>query len=142
MFKMALMPSSEAKSIRMLLFAYCIISTFFCLHFIQRLKVELCPYESEHKPPDRNLSTSDSPFPRKIWQTSKMGPGGLEEDDRKAIQSWVKLNQKHRYEILTQHSAESYVRNIFPNRYDIEETFMDLHDPILRADFIRYLVLL
>ena len=71
-----------------------------------------------------------------------MGPGGLEEDDRRAIQSWVKLNQKHRYEILTQHSAESYIRTTFPHRYDIEETFMDLHDPILRADFIRYLVLL
>lgn len=139
---MAWLPSSEAKSIRMLLCAYCVISTFFCLHFIQRLKAEIRPLGSRYVPIGQNLSSLNDPLPRKIWQTSKMGPGALEEDDRKAIQSWVKLNQKHRYEILTQHSAESYVRTTFPRRYDIEETFMDLHDPILRADFIRYLVLL
>ena len=54
----------------------------------------------------------------------------------------MKLNQKHRYEIITQHSAESYVRDRFAHRPDIEEVFIDLQDPILRADLIRYLVLL
>ena len=139
---MAWLPSSEAKSTRMLLCAYSIVVTLFCLRFIQRLKTESCTYTPPPPSISRNNSGSLRGFPRKIWQTSKMGPGGLEDDDRKAIQSWVKLNQKHRYEILTQHSAESYVRNTFPHRYDIEETFMDLADPILRADLIRYLVLL
>ena len=54
----------------------------------------------------------------------------------------MKINQKHRYEILTQYSAESYVKNRFSHRPDIEEMFIDLQDPILRADLIRYLVLL
>ena len=81
-------------------------------------------------------------FPRKIWQTSKASAAALEEDDRRAIQSWLKLNQKHRYEIITRFSAESYVNEKFSNRPDILETFQDLQDPILRADLIRYLVLL
>ncbi|KAL9069922.1 MAG: hypothetical protein Q9161_005236 [Pseudevernia consocians] len=40
------------------------------------------------------------------------------------------------------YNAESYVKDRFSHRPDIEETFVDLQDPILRADFIRYLVLL
>ena len=52
------------------------------------------------------------------------------------------MNQKWRYEIVTQYSAESYVRETFADRPEIEEVFRDLQDPILRADLIRYLVLL
>lgn len=65
-------------------------------------------------------------------------------NDRSSIQSWVKIYQKHRQEILTQYSysAESYVKDRFSHRPDIEEAFVDLQDSILRADLIRYLVLL
>ena len=58
------------------------------------------------------------------------------------MNSWAKINQKHRYEILTQYSAESYVKDRFSHRPDIGELFVELQDPILRSDFIRYLVLL
>lgn len=54
----------------------------------------------------------------------------------------MKINQKHRYETLTHYSAESYVKNRFSHRPDIEETFIELQNSILRADFVRYLVLL
>lgn len=43
---------------------------------------------------------------------------------------------------MTQFGAESYVRDRFPDRPEFLETFLDLQDPILRADMIRYLVLL
>ena len=43
---------------------------------------------------------------------------------------------------MTQHSAESYVRERFAGDPEISETFVNLQDPILRADMIRYLVLL
>ena len=56
--------------------------------------------------------------------------------------SLVKINQKRRYEILTQHHAESYVKGRFSHRPDIEETFINLQDPILRACFVCYIVLL
>lgn len=135
-------PPSDPKSHRLLLI-YCIISTLFCFRFINLAKSNsqpVCDYEFTSW--IQNTSSFSPAFPRKIWQTSRTSPAGLEANDRKSIQSWVKLNQKHRYEIVTQHSAESYVRDKFAHRSDIEETFIDLQDPILRADFIRYLVLL
>ena len=82
------------------------------------------------------------PFPRKIWQTAKNGPAGLDDADRAALRTWTKLNQKWRYESVTQYGAESYVRETFAHRPELIEAFTDLQDPILRADFIRYLVLL
>ena len=133
-------PPSDAKSNR-LLFIYCIISTLFCLRFIHVAKhnSDICEI---FIPVEDNITIAVTPFPRKIWQTSKTSPAGLEADDRHAILSWFKMNQKHRYEIVTQHSAESYVREKYSHRPDIAEVFLDLQDPILRADLIRYLVLL
>lgn len=80
-------------------------------------------------------------FPRKIWQTAKISAAGLEEAERKAIQTWVKLNQKHHYEVVTKHSAESYVLEKFSHRPDIAETFLDLEDNMMRADLVKYLTL-
>lgn len=137
----ALVPPSEANFNRFLLI-YCLISTFFCIRFIDLAEHNFNACEHPFTSLARNVSSTASPFPRKIWQTSRTSAASLEADDRKAIQSWVKSNQKHRYEIVTQHSAESYVRDKFAHRQDIVETFIDLQDPILRADLIRYLVLL
>ncbi|KAM0794456.1 hypothetical protein BDR22DRAFT_895148 [Usnea florida] len=129
-----------------LLVIYCVISTLFCfrLLYVAKLNAAVPPLDCPRPLASLALNASElsHPFPRKIWQTSKTGPAGLDGDDRKSIQSWVKINQKHRYEILTQYSAESYVKDRFSHRPDIEETFIDLQDPILRADLIRYLVLL
>ncbi|CAF9917931.1 MAG: hypothetical protein GOMPHAMPRED_001416 [Gomphillus americanus] len=95
-----------------------------------------------HEDIEAVLTTPRKPFPRKIWQTSKNGPANLDDLDKEAIQTWTKLNQKWRYEAITQYSAESYVKESFMDRPEIVETFIDLQDPILRADMIRYLVLL
>ena len=127
------------------LFTYCLISTLFCFRLIHLAKLNaVAPVDCPHPLASLalNASVHSYRFPRKIWQISRTGPSGLDENDRINIQSWVKINQKHRYEILTQYSAESYVKDRFSHRPDIEETFVDLQDPILRADFIRYLVLL
>lgn len=134
----------DLKSSRFLII-YCVISTLFCFRLIHLAKLNaVAPLDCPHPLASLAVNASEHShlFPRKIWQTSKTGPAGLDQNDRKAIQSWVKINQKHRYEILTQYSAESYVKDRFSHRPDIEETFVDLQDPILRADLIRYLVLL
>ncbi len=134
----------DLKSSRFLVI-YCLISTLFCFRLIHLAKLNaVAPLDCPHPLASlaQNTSLHSHLFPRKIWQTSKTGPAGLNENDRKSIQSWVKINQKHRYEILTKYSAETYVKDRFSHRPDIEETFVDLQDPILRADFIRYLVLL
>ena len=136
--------TSDLKSSRFWII-YCVISTLLCFRLLHLAKFSaVAPRDCLHPPASLAFNTSEhSPlFPRKIWQTSRTGPAGLDENDRKSINSWVKINQKHRYEILTQYSAESYVKDRFSHRPDIQELFVDLQDPILRADFIRYLVLL
>ena len=92
--------------------------------------------------PSPSNKFADIPFPRKIWQTAKNGPAGLDDMDRQALRTWAKLNQKWRYESVTQYGAESYVRETFQDRPDLVEVFTDLQDPILRADLVRYLLLL
>ena len=140
----------DRKSSRFFI-AYCVISTLFCVHLLYLVKFNLVAPVNCLDPPallKPNMSlkpnTSDhSPsFPKKIWQTAKTGPARLDEDDRNSVRSWMMTNPQHRYEILTQYSGESYVKDRFPHRPDIQEIFVDLQDPILRADFIRYLVLL
>ena len=49
-------------------------------------------------------------FPRRIWQTAKTSAAGLGEDERRSIQTWVTQSQQHRYEVITKHSAETYVQ--------------------------------
>ncbi len=132
----------DTKCARVLLIIYCVIVTLFCFHFLQLAKMSFLYDGQTSENPQKNVSIDIPEFPRKIWQTGKTSAVGLENNDRVVVQSWVKLNQKHRHEIITQHSAESYVRERFGHRRDIEETFTDLQDPILRADLIRYLVLL
>ena len=135
------MTLTDSRSSRLFLAVYCVVTTFFCLHFLRLAKQYSVTY-SQPCPPTAKGELINSDFPRKIWQTSKASAAGLEDQDRKAIQSWLKINQKHRYEIITQYSGEGYVRDKFSHRPDVIEVFTDLQDPILRADFIRYLVLL
>ena len=135
---------SDWKSSRFLI-VYCVIGTLFCLRFLQLTKFNtVAPIDCPQHLPFLAANTSEHShlFPRKIWQTSKTGPARLDENDRKSIHSWVKMNQKHRFEILTQYSAETYVKDRFLHRPDIEEIVVDLQGPILRADLHRYLVLL
>ena len=99
-------------------------------------------HEANHLSTETSAKTERTPFPRKIWQTSRTGPGGFDDGDRDAIRTWTKLNQKWRFESLTQYGAESYVRERYADEPEIQEIFTDLQDPILRADMIRYLVLL
>ena len=134
----------DLKSSRFLVI-YCVISTLLCFHLLHLAKSNaVAPVDCPHPLPSLTLNTSQHShlFPRKIWQTSRTRLAGLDENDLISVHSWVKMNPKHRYEILTQYSAESYVKTRFSHRPDIEEIFVDLQDPILRADFIRYLVLL
>lgn len=125
--------------------AYCVISTLVCFHLFYLVKFNtVAPTDCLDPPASLKPNTSEHShlFPRKIWQTARTGPARLDDNDRTSVRSWIKTNPKHRYEILTQYSAESYVKDRFSHRPDIEEVFVDLQDPILRADFIRYLVLL
>ncbi|MCJ1319995.1 hypothetical protein MMC15_005331 [Xylographa vitiligo] len=82
------------------------------------------------------------PTRRKIWQTTKFSPMSLEEGDRKNLEKWDEMNPTWRHEVLTDGGCDEYVRDRFAARPDIVSVFTGLKDNILRADLIRYLVLL
>ncbi|RMY53389.1 hypothetical protein D0863_13966 [Hortaea werneckii] len=81
-------------------------------------------------------------LPHKIWQTWETPPHGLNEELMRLSKSWIDLNPDHRYELLTNGSSVTYVRERFNHREDIVDVFERTTDRILRADLTRYLTLL
>lgn len=158
---MVWLPNPDTKFTRLALTSYCIISTYFNFYFIHRQNLllqnqEQCTalIEEAKKPPSIIPATPLQPapaaaptsfevaFPRKIFQTSPVSPASLPAGHLPAIQTWTDLNPKHRYEILTHNTAESYILEKFAHDPSVFETFSKIEDRILRADMIRYIVLL
>ena len=161
-------PSPDTKFTRLALTSYCIISTYFNFYYIHRQNIllqnqEQCTIlleEAKRTPsiagpppqpesasvpapaPAPSASSFEVGFPRKIFQTAPSSPATLPPEDWPAIQTWTDLNPNHRYEILTHDTAESYITEKFPHDPSIFETFSKIRDRILRADMIRYIVLL
>lgn len=152
-------PNPDTKFTRLVLTSYCIISTYFNFYYIHRQNIllqnqEQCAalLEDAKRIPSVPAPPSDPTpdptpdfslaFPRKIFQTAPSSPATLPPVDWSAIQTWTDLNPNHRYEILTHDTAESYITENFPHDPSIFETFSKIRDRILRADMIRYIVLL
>ncbi|KAL8779715.1 MAG: hypothetical protein Q9213_006804 [Squamulea squamosa] len=66
----------------------------------------------------------------------------IKKDAADRVRTWMDLNPEHRYELLTDGGAETYVKNNFADDSRIVDTYIALGDFILRADLIRYLALL
>ena len=81
-------------------------------------------------------------LPKKIWQTWHTPALFLDEEDKARVRTWHELNPNHRYELLTDKGGETYVRQHFAADTLIRDVFLNLTDINLRADFLRYLVLL
>ncbi|CAI7657046.1 unnamed protein product [Penicillium palitans] len=76
-----------------------------------------------------------------VWHSAKFD--NLSENQREWTGSWTKKNPSFRQELLTDRSAEAFVRaHYFKRRPDIVEVYEALPIPILRADLFRYLVVL
>ncbi len=78
-------------------------------------------------------------IPEKMWY--KLGPKGLSDDSKGWIDSCLRRNPTFRHEFLTDESGEYYVTEYFAQRRDIVDTYHQLTIPILKADFLRYLIL-
>lgn len=82
---------------------------------------------------------AQSTFPLKLWQ--KSGAKGIGPDRLNDIQSWLKQNPNLRHEILTDGSADEYVRDNFADFPEIRDLYLTLPVPILKADLLRQLIL-
>jgi alpha 1,6-mannosyltransferase len=81
-------------------------------------------------------------FPRKVWQTYNAPPHSLGPQLAAYYKSWVDMNPGYRFELLTDESSLTYIRDRFSGRASIIELFEQMADFILRADLLRYLTLL
>ncbi|KAJ5959675.1 uncharacterized protein N7479_006825 [Penicillium vulpinum] len=78
-------------------------------------------------------------IPSKLWQ--KAGSMKINDDREKDIRSWLDVNPRLRHEILTDGSADEYVREHFADYPDVLELYLSLPVPILKADLLRQLIL-
>lgn len=88
------------------------------------------------------IASLDKTFPRKIWQTSLNDFTSLSEEDKGLVKGWVDLNPTWRYESITPGTERTYVTTAFADKPEMLDIFLSLQDGILRADMLRYLVLL
>ncbi|WAO89053.1 Hypothetical protein NCS54_00642800 [Fusarium falciforme] len=93
----------------------------------------------------RSILTSQSeqkeqPFPNKIWQSWKDDSEDPTERTVGFPHQWRAVNPDWRYERVIDANSDTYVRDNFDE--PISEVFTRLEDPILKADFLRYLILL
>ncbi|KAJ5325521.1 hypothetical protein MYU51_000243 [Penicillium brevicompactum] len=94
-------------------------------------------------PTNKEALPSDHVYqiPDKVWHSAKFD--NLTDNQRGWIGSWTKTNPYCRQELLTDRSAEAFVRSHFhKTRPDIVEIYEALPIAILRADLLRYLIVL
>jgi mannosyltransferase OCH1-like enzyme len=80
-----------------------------------------------------------STFPAKLWQ--KTGPMGISPEREVDVRSWLGKNPSLRHEILTDRSADQYVREQYADYPHILDLYLSLQVPILKADLLRQLIL-
>ncbi|KAJ5757548.1 uncharacterized protein N7511_006242 [Penicillium nucicola] len=99
------------------------------------------PSLSEQKRPSINSKTAILNIPDKVWHSAKTND--VSDKQRAWINSWTKTNPSCRQELLTDRSGEEFVRAHFQQtRPDIVEVYEAIPIPILRADLLRYLIVL
>ncbi|KAJ4259629.1 hypothetical protein NW762_007559 [Fusarium torreyae] len=94
--------------------------------------------------PQEPLPTSSDvpkqePFPHKIWQSWKDDSENPIDRTVGFPHQWRAANPDWRYERITDTNINAYVLDRFDT--NISDVFTSLQDPILKADFLRYLIL-
>lgn len=83
-------------------------------------------------------------FPAYIWQTWKVSPADsrFPEAWRPLEASWTELHPGFTHEVITDDSAVFMLRHLYSAIPDVVEAYTSLPQPVLKADFFRYLILL
>ncbi|GKT63427.1 initiation-specific alpha-1,6-mannosyltransferase [Colletotrichum tofieldiae] len=99
-----------------------------------------------HQPPANHADSLSPqvllsvPFPAKIWQSWKDDAQDPTERTVGFPHQWRVVNPGWRYERITDANNDAYVRENF--NATIVDLFVSMKDHILKADFLRYLILL
>ncbi|KAK2812262.1 hypothetical protein FQN50_001620 [Emmonsiellopsis sp. PD_5] len=79
-------------------------------------------------------------IPPNLWY--KLTPKGLTPQVKQWTQTCITKNPSFTTHFMTDISADAYVKQHFSHRPDIVTTYLSLSIPILKADLLRYLLLL
>jgi alpha 1,6-mannosyltransferase len=108
-----------------------------------RSSAELCPPNPPQVTVTVTVPATASPsptgIPEKLWY--KLGAKGLNDDCRQWIEGCLMRNPTYQFEFMTDATSDLYVKRNYVNRPDIVETYLNIPIPILKADFLRYLIL-
>ncbi|GAB7359642.1 hypothetical protein MBLNU230_g6823t1 [Neophaeotheca triangularis] len=86
----------------------------------------------------------ESKFPAYVWQTWKYDPssGKFGEEFRPAEASWTELHPSFVHEVITDSVAVHLIQHFYASVPEVQEAYNSLPEPVLKADFFRYLILL
>ncbi|PYH97056.1 hypothetical protein BO71DRAFT_396499 [Aspergillus ellipticus CBS 707.79] len=91
--------------------------------------------------PPLNNNTAIPGITNKVWHSSKTTR--LSDDQIKWVTSWTKKNPSFNHDLLTDASGDAFVRSHYSHtRPDIVDVYSALPIPILKADLLRYLIVL
>ncbi|KAI0897545.1 glycosyltransferase family 32 protein [Annulohypoxylon nitens] len=84
----------------------------------------------------------ESKFPAYIWQTWKWTPANGEFTFRDQEASWTMQHPGFVHEVITDQVAVHLIRLLYAPIPEVLEAYNALPQPVLKADFFRYLILL
>lgn len=83
----------------------------------------------------------ESRFPAFIWQTWKYTPANAEFHFRDQEASWTRLHPEFVHEVITDQVAAHLLRVLYAAVPEVLEAYDAMPEPVLKADFFRYLIL-
>lgn len=83
----------------------------------------------------------ESKFPAYIWQTWKWTPANAEFKFRDQEASWTEKHPGFVHEVITDQVAPHLLRVLYAAVPEVLEAYHALPQPVLKADFFRYLIL-
>lgn len=82
-------------------------------------------------------------FPAFVWQTWKYDflDSRLEPQLKLYMEGWRNINVDFVHEVVNDEMAEKLIKHLYRNVPRVVEAYVSLPDPVLKADFFRYLIL-
>jgi mannosyltransferase OCH1-like enzyme len=106
---------------------------------------EATPDIFKHILSQQSASVPKGPFPKKFWQIWKVPPLHFEEKELQRARNWTQMNPTYRYEVLTDDNGVLWVEQAYGpnglNRPDVVNFYQSFDDHIIKADFLRYLIM-
>lgn len=95
-------------------------------------------YDGQSKAPQPIIRLGQ-PIPQKLWY--KLGSKGLSDEMRGWTNTCLERNPTYEATFLTNDMANEWVQKTYAHRPDIVETYLALQIPMVKADWLRYMLL-